>query len=216
MPSSFRAFALLLVLGVAMPAQGQGAAAPAYTFQQVMIPSRDGTKLNTVIFTPKDQQEPLPFLFIRTPYGAPSGAQFPLAMAYPELAAERYIFVMQDIRGRYKSEGQFVMQRPPRIVDGPGPRVDESTDAWDTIDWLVKNVPSNNGKVGMLGVSYPGWLTAMAMLDPHPALAAVSPQASPADMWKGDDFHHNGAFRLSYGFEYAAMMETSKVPPPRS
>jgi putative CocE/NonD family hydrolase len=185
------------------------AVAPEYVFSEVMIPSRDGVKLHTVIFAPKDQQGPLPFVFIRTPYGAP-GASFPIARAYSDLAAEQYIFVLQDIRGRYKSEGQFVMQRPPRIVDGPGPRVDESTDAWDSIDWMLKNVPKNNGKVGMMGVSYPGWLAAMAMLDPHPALAAVSPQASPADMWVGDDFHHNGAFRLSYGFEYAAMMETSK------
>ncbi|HEY3287813.1 MAG TPA: CocE/NonD family hydrolase [Gemmatimonadaceae bacterium] len=203
------ALAALSLIAPAIAAQDTVAAAPEYTFRQVMIPMRDGVKLNTVIFAPRDQREPLPFMFIRTPYGAPQ-ERFPIAGAYPELAAERYIFVMQDIRGRYKSEGQFVMQRPPRIVDGPGPRVDESTDAWDTIDWLLKNVASHNGKVGMMGVSYPGWLTAMAMLDPHPALAAVSPQASPADMWIGDDFHHNGAFRLSYGFEYAAMMETSK------
>ena len=205
-------FAVALCSTALQSAAAQGAAvlaAPEYTFRQVMIPMRDGVKLNTVIFAPKAQAEPLPFMFIRTPYGAPE-SRFPLAAAYPELAAEQYLFVMQDIRGRYKSEGQFVMQRPPRIVDGPGPRVDESTDAWDTIDWLLKNVPNHNGKVGMMGVSYPGWLTAMAMLDPHPALAAVSPQASPADMWIGDDFHHNGAFRLSYGFEYAAMMETSK------
>src|SRR5207253_8222892 len=86
--------------------------------------------------------------------------------------------------------------------------IDESTDAYDTIDWLVKNVPDNNGRVGMLGISYDGWTTAMAMLDPHPALKAASPQASPADMWLGDDFHHQGAFRLSYGFEYAARMES--------
>ncbi len=204
-PAAVAFFSLAVLAG----AQGTPLASPDYSYQQVMIPMRDGVKLNTVIFLPKDQREPLPFMFIRTPYGAP-GEKFPLSAAYPELAAERYLFVMQDIRGRYKSEGQFVMQRPPRIVDGPGPRVDESTDAWDTIDWLLKNIPNHNGKVGMFGVSYPGWLTAMAMLDPHPALAAVSPQASPADMWIGDDFHHNGAFRLSYGFEYAAMMETSK------
>ncbi|MBI2408716.1 MAG: CocE/NonD family hydrolase [Gemmatimonadetes bacterium] len=201
----------VVLAGLAIVAQSLAAqgVAPEYTYRQAMVTVRDGIALNTVIFAPKDQREPLPFLFIRTPYGAPE-ARFPLANAYPELAAERYIFVMQDIRGRYKSEGQFVMQRPPRLVDGPGPRIDESTDAWDTIDWLLKNVPNHNGKVGMFGVSYPGWTTAMAMLDPHPALAAVSPQASPADMWIGDDFHHNGAFRLSYGFEYAAMMETSK------
>jgi len=210
--SWIRASAFLLLIAVAPAVVAQGtvsAAAPDYTFSQVLIPSRDGVKLNTVIFTPKNQAGPLPFMFIRTPYGAP-GPAFPIARAYPELASEQYIFVMQDIRGRYKSEGQFVMQRPPRIVDGPGLTVDESTDAYDSIDWLLKNVPQNNGKVGMMGVSYPGWLTAMAMLSPHPALAAVSPQASPADMWMGDDFHHNGAFRLSYGFEYAAMMESSK------
>jgi putative CocE/NonD family hydrolase len=205
------ALAATLTLALATPRRvhAQAAAAPEYVFSEAMIPSRDGVRLHTVIFTPKGHTDALPFMFIRTPYGAP-GSDFPLARAYSDLAAERYIFVMQDIRGRYKSEGQFVMQRPPRIVDGPGPRVDESTDAYDSIDWLLKNVPANNGKVGMMGVSYPGWLAAMAMLDPHPALAAVSPQASPADMWIGDDFHHNGAFRLSYGFEYAAMMETSK------
>ena len=93
------------------------------------------------------------------------------------------------------------MLRPPRDTKDPK-AIDESTDTYDTIDWLLKNVPNNNGRVGMLGISYPGWLTVMAMLDPHPALKAVSPQASPADMFLGDDFHHNGAFRLSYGFEY--------------
>src|SRR5262249_54984638 len=118
--------------------------------------------------------------------------------------------VFQAIGGRYKSEGRFVMSRLPRDRSGPK-AVDESSDAYDTIDWLLKNVPGNNGRVGMLGISYGGWLTAMALLDPHPALKAVSPQASPADMFLGDDFHHNGAFRLSYGFEYVAMMETSKV-----
>src|SRR3989442_1695107 len=124
------------------------------------------------------------------------------------LADEGYIFVFQDIRGRFKSEGRFVMQRPPRsAIDARA--IDESSDAYDTIDWLLKNVPGNNGRAGMLGISYDGWLTAMAMLDPHPALRAVSPQASPADMFLGDDFHHNGAFRLSYGFEYAVLTEAS-------
>src|SRR5437016_6616081 len=105
------------------------------------------------------------------------------------------------------------MQRPARQgAERKNPKaIDEATDAYDTIDWLVKNVPDNNGRVGMLGISYDGWTTAMAMLDPHPALKAASPQASPADMFLGDDFHHQGAFRLSYGFEYVAMMETNKT-----
>src|SRR5262249_8485459 len=118
--------------------------------------------------------------------------------------------VFQAIGGRYKSEGRFVMSRLPRDRSGPK-AVDESSDAYDTIEWLLKNVPNNNGRVGMLGISYGGWLTVMAMLDPHPALKAVSPQASPADMFLGGAFHHNRAFRLRYGFEYAAMMETSKT-----
>jgi len=126
-----------------------------------------------------------------------------------ELARDGYVIVAQDLRGRHKSEGQFVMLRAPRDPKVKG-AIDEASDAYDTVDWLVKNVPRNNGRVGIMGVSYGGWTAAMALLDPHPALRAASPQASPADMFLGDDFHHNGASRLSYGFEYAAMMETSK------
>jgi len=121
-----------------------------------------------------------------------------------------YIFVIQDIRGRFRSEGQFVMLRPPRDPADKG-STDESTDAYDTVAWLLKNVPGHNGRVGITGISYGGWLTEMAALNPHPAVRAVSEQASVADMFLGDDFHHNGAFRLSYGFEYAAMLETSKT-----
>ena len=108
--------------------------------------------------------------------------------------ATGYIIVHQDIRGRFKSEGQFVMLRQPRDPKDKN-AIDESTDTYDTIEWLLKNT-SNNGRVGMAGTSYGAWLTVMGMLDPHPALKAVVPQASPADMWIGDDFHHNGAFRL--------------------
>ena len=169
---------------------------------------RDGVLLHTTIYAPKNARGPLPVIFKRTPYGI-DGAASAFGGSLKELADDGYIFVFQDIRGRYRSGGQFVMQRPPRLKDVPQ-EIDESTDAYDTIDWILANVPGNNGRVGMLGVSYDGWLTAMAMLDPHPALKAVSPQASPADMWLGDDFHHNGAFRLSYGFEYAALMETSR------
>jgi uncharacterized protein len=182
--------------------------AAQYDIRDVMIPMRDGIKLHTTIYIPKPRQGALPIIFARTPYGI-EGAARRFQGAYKELAADGYIFAFQDNRGRYGSEGTFVMQRPMRERRNPT-EIDESTDAYDTIEWMVKNVPDNNGRVGMLGVSYDGWLTAMALLDPHPALKAASPQASPADMWLGDDFHHNGAFRLSYGFEYAAMMETSK------
>jgi len=177
---------------------------------ETMIPTRDGVRLHTLIYIPKESREPLPFIMLRTPYGIDGRAAGAFNSYFKDLAAEGYIFVFQDIRGRFKSEGQFVMQRALRDKRDQK-SIDESTDAYDTIEWLLKNVPNNNGRVGMLGVSYDGWLTVMAMLAAHPALKAVSPQASPADMFLGDDFHHNGAFRLSYGFEYAAMMETSKV-----
>jgi uncharacterized protein len=184
------------------------AAAPVYEKTEAMVAMRDGIRLNTVILAPQAAAAALPILLTRTPYSAGSGQA--LRSSYKELAEEGYIFVFQDIRGRFKSEGRFVMQRPPRDRRDTK-AVDEASDAYDTIEWLLKNVPGHNGRVGMLGVSYPGWLTVMAMLDPHPALKAASPQASPASMFLGDDFFHNGAFRLSYGFEYAAMMETSKV-----
>ncbi len=174
----------------------------------VMIPMRDGVKLHTAVYSPRQAAGPLPIILSRTPYGI-AGAPQSLRGRYKELAADGYIFAFQDIRGRYMSEGAFVMMRPVR--DRADPKsIDEATDAYDTVDWLVKNVPGNNGRVGLLGVSYDGWLTAMAMLEPHPALRAVSPQAPPADMWLGDDFFHNGAFRLSYGFEYSTRMETSR------
>jgi len=181
---------------------------PAFDKTEVMIPMRDGVKLHTNVFVPRGFASNLPIIMIRTPYGI-EGGERAFNGAYAELARDGYIFVHQDIRGRFKSEGQFVMLRKMRDKKDPK-AIDESTDTYDTIEWLLKNVPKNNGRVGMMGVSYPGWLTVVAMLDPHPALKAVSPQAAPADMFLGDDFHHNGAFRLSYGFEYATMMETNK------
>src|SRR5712691_7571679 len=176
---------------------------------EVMIPARDGTKLHTEIYIPKNADEPLPIILERTPYGLNDDEKgFSRKLGrYVEMIPDNYIFVFQDIRGRYGSEGKFVMNRPVRDAKD-ATAVDEGTDTYDTIDWLVKNVPRNNGRVGLLGISYGGWLTVMGMLEPHPALKAVSEQASPADMFLGDDFHHNGAFRLSYGFEYAALMET--------
>ncbi|MCU0647386.1 MAG: CocE/NonD family hydrolase [Gemmatimonadaceae bacterium] len=209
------ACASLLVLAAALLA-GPLSSQPAvrydpktYVRRSVDIPMRDGVLLHLEIFSPPAPAEPLPFLFTRTPYGV-SGSAARLGTSLKELAEEGYHFVFQDIRGRYQSGGTFMMQRPPRLVDTRGPAIDESTDAYDSIEWLLTNVPTNNGRVGMLGVSYDGWTTAMAMLDPHPALKAVSPQASPADMFLGDDFHHNGAFRLSYGLEYAWLTEATK------
>jgi uncharacterized protein len=181
----------------------------------VMIAARDGVKLHTEIYAPKNAAEALPIVMERTPYGLEDDEKgySRLLARYAEMISDGYIFAFQDIRGRYGSEGQFVMQRPVRDPNcrAKAPCIDEGTDTYDSIDWLVKNVPRNNGRVGLLGVSYGGWLTVMGMLEPHPALKAVSEQASPADMFLGDDFHHNGAFRLSYGFEYSALMETGKT-----
>ena len=125
--------------------------------QEVMIPMRDGVRLETVIFTPKQSSGPLPILLRRTPYGVPESERGLDSGIYEDLIADGYIFVSQNIRGRFKSEGTFIMQRPPRDKNKPN-SIDEGTDAYDTIDWLIKNVPNNNGRVGMWGISYSGWL----------------------------------------------------------
>ncbi|HEX4487100.1 MAG TPA: CocE/NonD family hydrolase [Terriglobales bacterium] len=177
--------------------------------QEIMVPARDGVRLQTVIFTPKDVTGPLPFLMVRTPYGVPEDEKGLTSGSSDELIADGYIFVYQNIRGRFKSEGLFVMQRPARDRKD-AKSIDEGTDTYDTIDWLLKNIPNNNGKVGIWGISYPGWLVTQALMEPHPALKAASEQASPDDMFVNDDFHHNGTFRLSYGFEYSALLETTK------
>jgi uncharacterized protein len=128
---------------------------------------------------------------------------------YSTMVKEGYILVFQDMRGKFKSEGSFEMNRPLYHVTDKT-KTDESTDAYDAVDWLIKNIKNNNGKAGIFGISYPGYLALDASVDPHPALKASSPQASPADMFLGDDFHHNGAFRLSYGFEYSYLVENEK------
>ena len=204
------ACALLLSFTVSLRAQ-QPAPDAAKDFEKTeqMLTMRDGTRLYTEIFVPKMAREPLPIIFLRTPYGAMGWGERSINGFLKELVDEGYIFAFQDIRGRYKSEGVFVMERPPRTSADPK-AIDEGTDAYDTIEWMVKNVPHNNGRVGMTGTSYDAWLAVMATLEPHPALKAVSEQATPADMFLGDDFHHNGAFRLSYGFEYAFELESSK------
>jgi putative CocE/NonD family hydrolase len=180
-----------------------------YMRQIAVIPMRDGVKLHAIILRPKDYTAPLPLLMERTPYGVDGDTPVSINSQEPELASSRYIFVFEDIRGRFKSEGAFVMSRP--MADHRDPTlVDESTDAYDTVAWLVKNVPNNNGRVGVFGVSYPGFLAMAAGIDPHPAVKAISPQAPMIDVWMGDDFFHNGAFRETYGYDYVLGMESSK------
>ena len=208
-PLFLRALVTLVCLAVVHPLNAQQPANSPLTGTEVMIPMRDGVRLYTQVYKPAQAAERLPILLIRTPYGTGQLNPARLAASLPELTADGYIIVSQDIRGRFKSEGKFVMLRQPRDPKD-AKAIDESTDTYDTIEWLLKNLPNNNGRVGMAGTSYGAWLTVMGMLDPHPALQAAVPQASPADMWIGDDFHHNGAFRLSYGLEYSYMMESSK------
>jgi len=173
---------------------------------------RDGVRLHAEILRPAhiEPGESLPFLLARTPYGVDDFDSESVNQDKPELAASGYIFVYEDIRGRYKSEGNFVMNRPI-VAHNSANDVDETTDTRDTIDWLLKNVPSNNGRVGVFGLSYDGFLAMMAGIDAHPAVKAISPQAPMTDVWMGDDFFHNGAFRQSYGFDYVQQMEAQKT-----
>ena len=181
---------------------------PLFRLQEVMISMRDGVRLQTAILTPADQQGPLPILFRRTPYGVPEKPPEQMPSSWKELAQDGYIFVIQNLRGRFKSEGNFDLTSQ---VDLSNPKAtNETTDAYDSIEWLIKNVPNNNGKVGMYGVSYDGLTTALALLHPHPALKAMSEQASPVDQWMNDDNHRYGALRESYDFEYAVMEQADK------
>jgi len=187
-----------------------------YKKTTAMIPMRDGVKLFTVIMTPVGATKPLPVLMQRTPYGADLPVEeggtmdFSVIPYFGNMAKEGYIFVVQDIRGKYKSEGTMQIHQPLIHAVQKG-AVDESTDTYDAIDWLVKNVANNTGNVGLLGISYPGWLTLVGSVDPHPALKASSEQACMGDLFLGDDFHHNGAFRLSYGMEYSYEVEFDKT-----
>lgn len=180
-----------------------------YKRTDAMIPMRDGVKLFTVIMTPETQTENLPIYMERTPYGVAGWSSSRVNGARAELVMDGYVFVFQDIRGREDSEGVFEMLRPPRDKRD-AKSIDESTDTYDTIDYLIKNVPKNNGRVGIAGVSYPGWLAAVALIDPHPALKASSPQAPVTDLWMGDDFFHHGAFRQTYAHEWAVPLESAK------
>jgi putative CocE/NonD family hydrolase len=179
-----------------------------FRFQEVMIPMRDGARLQTVILAPADQKGSLPILLRRTPYGVPAKAYDRMPANLVELAEDGYIFVIQNLRGRFRSEGVFKLSMAADLADPKA--VSETTDAYDTIDWLVKNVPANNGRVGIFGVSYDGITAGMTLLQPHPALKAVSEQASPVDQWMNDDHHRYGAVRLSYAFEYSVYEQADK------
>jgi hypothetical protein len=185
------------------PSQAAAVVASQYTKREVLIPMRDGVNLFTAIYTPKDTKRLYPILMQRTPYSVyPYGAEaYPSTLGpSPRFQEEGFIFVYQDVRGRMMSEGEFVNMRPQRAVSGAA--VDESTDTYDTIDWLLKHAGGNNGRVGQWGISYPAFYTAVGMLSGHPALKAVSPQAPIVDWFQGDDFHRNGALWLPHAFNF--------------
>jgi putative CocE/NonD family hydrolase len=186
-----------------------------YTKFDYRIPMRDGKKLFTSVYAPKDTSQPYPMLMQRTPYSVgPYGIDnYPGNLGPSELfTKEGFIFVYQDARGRYLSEGTFIDVPVHKTHFSDAKDFDESTDTYDTIDWLVKNVPNNNGKVGIWGISYPGFYAAFSLMNAHPALKAVSPQAPMGDVGNGDDAYHNGAFYLAANFGFYTGFKPRKEP----
>lgn len=187
-----------------------------YTKYEYLIPMRDGVRLFTAVYVPKDRSKLYPIMFNRTPYSvAPYGADAYRSELGPSplFSRDGFIFAYQDVRGRYMSEGDYVNVRPHRPIKTDAAEVDESTDVYDTIDWLTKNVGGNSGKVGQWGISYPGFYTSMGMIDAHPALKASSPQAPIADWFAGDDWHHNGAFFLAHAFNFMSSFGHPRPTP---
>ncbi|UZK65598.1 CocE/NonD family hydrolase [Sphingomonas sp. M1-B02] len=207
----FVALAALAAPLSALPAQqapqAQQKPAAPFTYEEVMVPMRDGAKLQTVILRPTAKTGKLPILLQRTPYGVPAGAPPAIPAAMRFLMADGYILVFQNMRGQFKSDGDFTMSM---AIDAKGPKgTDEATDGYDSVDWLVKNVAGNNGRVGMMGVSYPGYAAAISLARPHPALKAVSPQAAWNDWWIHDDLHRYGAMRLSYATDWLFSLQNN-------
>ncbi len=187
-----------------------------YAKHEYRIPMRDGKKLFTAVYEPKDSSHPYPILFTRTPYGvAPYGKdRYPASLGpSDQLARDGFIFVYQDVRGRMMSEGEFINVTPVKDKKSRPGEVDESSDAYDSIDWLIRNIPNNNGRVGMWGISYPGFYAAAGAIQAHPALKAVSPQAPIADWFIGDDFHHNGALFLTHAFGFLSTFGRPRPHP---
>ena len=184
-----------------------------YTKYEYRIPMRDGVRLFTAVYVPKDQSQAWPFLMNRTPYSvAPYGEDsYPERLASQELMSAGYIFVKQDVRGRNMSEGAFIEETPYKENKGPKD-VDETTDMHDTVDWLLKNIPNNNGNVGIYGISYPGFYTAASIIDSHPAIKAASPEAPMVDLYHGDDAYHGGAFMLAGNFGFYSFFQSQKNP----
>lgn len=209
-------FAVILIVIWHPATYAQPEAINSYSKKTYMIPMRDGVKLFTVVLSPNTKNSHYPILIQRTPYGSDFRIEGDSAItvahfgALGSMAAGGYIFVFQDIRGKFKSEGTMQIHQPLIHSTQKG-AIDESTDTYDSVEWLIKNLPGTNGNAGIFGISYPGWLALVGSVDPHPALKASSEQACMGDLFLGDDFHHNGAFRLSYGLEYTYGVESAKT-----
>ncbi len=212
-------FALLaLASGSGSRAQEASPLKARYAKHEYQIAMRDGMKLFTSVYVPKDASQKYPIMMMRTPYSVapygPDDYRDSLGPS-PMFMDEGFIFVYQDVRGRNMSEGEFAWMRPHKPKKSSPTESDETTDTWDTIEWLIKNIPNNNGRVGMWGISYPGHYAAQALIDPHPALKAVSPQAPMDDNWLGDDMHHNGAFFLPHAFNFLSGFGRPRKGPGR-
>ncbi|MEK6300025.1 MAG: CocE/NonD family hydrolase [Acidobacteriota bacterium] len=198
------------------PAQDASKVSERYTKYEYQIPMRDGARLYATVYVPKDTSQKYPFLLTRTPYSiAPYGVDSYRTSLGPSehFEKEGFIFVYQDARGRYMSEREFLQVRPYQPNKRGSKDVDESTDTYDTVEWLLKNIPNNNGRVGMIGVSQPGFHVAASLMDAHPALKAASPQAPTADYYMGDDVYHNGAFMLGANFGFYGFFTPRKGEP---
>ena len=210
-----RFLSLLAFAPLAFP-QGAEYVKANYTKYEYQIPMRDGKRLFTSVYVPKDQSVKYPIMLSRTPYSvSPYGEDKYKSDLGPSplFGKDGFIFVYQDVRGRMMSEGEFVNMTPHKDVKRGTQDIDESSDTYDTIDWLVKNIPNNNGRVGTWGISYPGFYTAAGMIDAHPAHKAASPQAPITDWFTGDDFHRNGALYLPHAFNFLATFGKARPEP---
>ena len=213
--SIFLCNALAVVAQTAPPPPVEFSIKENYTKYEYRMPMRDGKKLFAAIYVPKDQSKSYPFLMERTPYSAgPYGVDFTPRRLGPasDFAKAGYIFVVQDVRGRYMSEGKFVEMTPHKPVKKSASDIDESTDMFDTVEWLLKNIPNHNGRVGIWGNSYPGFFVSASIIDSHPAIKAASPQAPVTDLYMNDDSYHNGAFMLAANYGFYTSFKQQQTP----
>lgn len=218
MKISLRLIIILFISWAPIQAQDPSYVEENYDKAEYQVEMRDGVKLFTIVYTPKDQSKAYPFLMQRTPYSIrPYGERMKGRLsANDQLEKDKYIFVFQDVRGKFMSEGEFVNMRPVLGQYKSKKDVDETTDTWDTIEWLIANIDKNNGKAGIYGVSYPGFYAVMGSINAHPAMVCTSPQAPISDWFLWDDMHHNGALTLPLSFNFFQVFGKDRPEPTTS